>query len=61
MAIYSGSVLFPSSNMFENFLSLLHFCHLIAASGPGVFFGMVGCLVLVVLVIVILGLPLLVI
>ena len=33
-----------------NFLSSLHLCYWIAATGPDVFFGMGGCLDLVVLV-----------
>ena len=50
---------FHPSSMLGNFLSSLLLCHLIAANGPGVFFGMGGCLDLVVLVTVSLGLPLL--
>ena len=48
MVTYSGSVLFPLSNMSGNCLSLLHLRNLIAATGPGVFFGTGGYLVLVV-------------
>ena len=43
--LVSGSVPFsPPFSMFGIFLSLLILCPLIAASGLGVFFGMVGCL-----------------
>ena len=42
--------------MFGNFLSLLILCPLIAANGHDAYFGMVGCLALVVLVIGIPGL-----
>ena len=47
----------PPSSMSGNFLSLLRLCLLIAADGLGIFFGMVGCLGLVVLVTMTLGLP----
>ena len=58
MGIFFGSA--PSStptSMLGNFLSSLLLCLLIAASGLGVFFGMVGCLGLVVLVTKSIGLP----
>ena len=61
MVTCSGSVLFSSSSMSGIFLSLLLLCHLIAATGPVVCFGIGGCLDLVVLVTRTLGLPLLVI
>ena len=61
MGIFSGSAPFLPFNMLGNYMSSLHLCHLIATSGPGVFFSMGGCLDLVVLVIVTLGLLLLVI
>ena len=44
--------------MFGIFLNLLHFSLWIVATGPGAFFGMVGCLDLVALVIRTPGLPL---
>ena len=50
---------FLPSNMVGNCLSSLQLCPWIAASGPDVCFGMGGCLDLVVLVTVTLGLPLL--
>ena len=60
MVTYFGSALFPHpSSMSGIFLSLLRFCHWIAATGPIVFFGMRGYLDLVVLVTKTLGLPLL--
>ena len=51
MVIFSRSALFPPFSMLENYLSFLLLCPLIAASGPGVFFGMAGCLVFVAFVI----------
>ena len=39
---------FPSCSMFGNFRNLLTSCPLIVAGGHGAYFGMVGCLVLVV-------------
>ena len=63
MGTYFGSVLLPlspsPSSMSGNCLSSLHLRPLIVASGPDVCFGMGGCLDLVVLVTVTLGLPLL--
>ena len=61
MVTYFGSVLFTPSCTSGSFLSLLHLCHLIAATGPVVCFDMGGYLVLVVSVTRTLGLPLLVI
>ena len=61
MVTCSGTVPFTSFSMFGIFLNLLILCPLTAASGPGVFFGMVGCLVSMALVLLTPGLPLLVI
>ena len=57
--IFSGSAPFPPFSMLGIFLRSLLLRLLIAANGLGVFFGMVGCLGLVVLVTRTLGLPLL--
>ena len=48
MGIFFGSVPFTSFNMYAKCLSLLSSCPWIVLSGLGVYFGMVGCLVLMV-------------
>ena len=58
--ICSGIVPFLPFSMFGIFLNLLILCSLTAASGPGVFFGMVDCLVSMAFVLQTPGLSLLV-
>ena len=53
-----GSVLFLLLFIFVRVLSSVIFCFVIGVSGLGVFFGMVGYLLLLVLVGLLLGLPL---
>ena len=55
MVTCSGTVLFTPFSMFGIFLNLLILCPLTSASGLGVFFGMVGCLVSMALVLLTLG------
>ena len=60
MGIYFGNVPFSPFNMCANCLSLLSLCPWIVVGGQGVCFGMVGCLVLMVCLLINPGLSLLV-